>query len=121
MRTHLLFLLVGLVLILGACSGGDQTQATQTPEPESDVKTIDTDPPAVEATETDPPPIQASPTQDSESISAGTGSGMECTVTELLPPIDPTTQALFPPVSGDEWAIGPGDALLSIVEYSDFQ
>jgi len=46
---------------------------------------------------------------------------MECNVVGLLPPLDPTQEALFPPVSDEEWAKGADNPTLTIVEYSDFQ
>lgn len=114
MRKQWLVLLVGLILILGACTGEGQTTATQSPEPETDVQ-------ATEVEDTDLPPDVATATPETGEITTGTSTTIECTVTGLLPEIDPTTQALFPAVSGEEWAKGPEDATLTIVEYSDFQ
>lgn len=44
-----------------------------------------------------------------------------CKVNALLPAINPTVQALIPAVSADEHILGAKDALVTIVEYSDFQ
>ena len=121
MRKQWLLLLVGLVLVLGACSGQEQSTATQTPEPDVDVQVTETDPPADQADAADPPQAAATAAEDGEKIAASDGTVIECTVTSLLPEVDPTTQAIFPAVSSEEWAKGPEDATLTIVEYSDFQ
>ena len=44
-----------------------------------------------------------------------------CTVVKLVPTQGPTEESLFPPVSGKDWGLGPEDAALTILEYSDLQ
>ena len=121
MRKHWLLLLVGLILVLGACTGQDQSTPTQSSEPDVDVQVDETDPPTDQAEETELPQAAETAAAEGEKIAADTGTVIECSVTGLLPEVDPTTQAIFPAVGGEEWAKGPEDATLTIVEYSDFQ
>lgn len=44
-----------------------------------------------------------------------------CTVTSMQPTPNPTLQAIFAPVSDDDWVIGPASAQTTLIEYSDFQ
>jgi cyclophilin family peptidyl-prolyl cis-trans isomerase/protein-disulfide isomerase len=44
-----------------------------------------------------------------------------CKVTALVPTPNPTIEALLPPVSAEDHILGAKDALVTIVEYSDFQ
>ena len=60
-------------------------------------------------------------TTEPETFLAEAGSSIECSVTSMLTAVDPTTQALFPQISEDEWKLGPEDAHLTIIDYSDFQ
>ncbi|MEA3438912.1 MAG: hypothetical protein U9R58_01370 [Chloroflexota bacterium] len=106
-KTYLILLLL-LILILAACSGTDQTTASNTE-------------PAAQTTDTPKPISPTSEGTEPEKLPAASGDIDECTVVGLLPPIDPTQQALFPAVSEDDWVKGPQDADITIVEYSDFQ
>lgn len=45
----------------------------------------------------------------------------KCTVVSLQPTPSPTEIAVFPPVSELDWAEGPADAKVTIIEYSEFQ
>jgi len=110
MKKHVLLIMVSFLIFLAACSG---TELTETPEssesgPEETVTDI------AQSTVTSEPK-QPSP------LLAGSGEPTECNVVGLLPPLDPTQQALFPPVTEGEWIKGPADAAVTIVEYSDFQ
>ncbi len=44
-----------------------------------------------------------------------------CSSLSVSPPVDPTLQALVPPVSEEDWTEGKPDAPITILEYSDFQ
>ncbi len=106
-KTYLLLLLL-LILVLAACSGSDQTTASNTE-------------PVAQTTDAPKPISPTSEGTESEKLPAASGDISECTVVGLLPPIDPTQQAQFTAVSEDDWVKGPLDADVTIVEYSDFQ
>lgn len=44
-----------------------------------------------------------------------------CTVVSPRPTPGPTEQSIFPPVGDLDWVIGPQEASITLVEYSDFQ
>jgi hypothetical protein len=47
---------------------------------------------------------------------------MVCQVVSVKPTLGPTEVSMFPPPSKDEWILGENqDALMTIIEYSDFQ
>lgn len=96
------FLLLTLALILAACQSASPTVSPPT----------DTAAPT-ETTETTPPPTEES--------SPAAGDEASCTVVSLLPTPGPTEQSLFPPVSADDWFMGPDSAHVTIIEYGDFQ
>jgi hypothetical protein len=50
-----------------------------------------------------------------------TPSLMGCTVVSRQPTPGPTEQALIPPVGEKDWVKGPDGALVTFIEYSDFQ
>jgi len=65
-------------------------------------------------------PAQTStPSEASEAASGEPMNGCRVTGSQLQP--NPTLVALFPAVSEEDWVIGPSDARVTILEYSDFQ
>jgi cyclophilin family peptidyl-prolyl cis-trans isomerase/protein-disulfide isomerase len=44
-----------------------------------------------------------------------------CTVKSTQPKANPTVQSLLPAVTKEDWAKGPADAFVTIIEYCDFQ
>ena len=105
MTKKILFIFFILALTLVACTANDTT-----PAQEATVVVADT-----------PSPIPQ-PTATATKVQlSGDGSLMACNVVSLLPPIDPTQAAVFPPVSDEDRTQGVEDARVTIVEYSDFQ
>ncbi len=51
---------------------------------------------------------------------AATGEQMQCVIVEPLGPNEQITAAL-PPITDEDWSIGPEDAPLTILEYADFE
>ena len=116
MKKHLLIVAaLGLIPLLAACGKAaatptpeatdEPTAAVASPRPESEA-TPAAAPASEEATEIAPEPEAAFPTPH---------PNPEC-VAEPIPE-DPN----IPPVTADEWSKGPDDALVTIVEYADFQ
>ncbi len=69
-------------------------------------------------TPTDTPLPTAKPTVTQ---AAQTGPEPGCTVASAGEETDSGLEALFPPVTDDDWSKGPKNASVTIVEYSDFQ
>jgi len=64
---------------------------------------------------TQPPQAVVPPTEDPNAPK------MECTVVSIMPTPGPTQVSIFPPPGEGDWVRGGDDAVLTIVEYSDFQ
>ena len=96
----LIFPLLLVVMVLTSACGGAATQA-----------------PTSQPTERTAPTVVVSESTDS----APTGPEAGCTVVSRRPTPGPTQQSIFPPVGEDDWAKGPADAKVTIIEYSDFQ
>jgi hypothetical protein len=108
-------MLAALLLMLPAC-------APATPEPTPVVEATPLQAtftsaavPVVEATQ--PAAPVASPT----AVEFPVISQTSCTVVSMIPEPDPSIAALFPPITEDDWVKGPADAVVTILEYSDFQ
>lgn len=113
MKKSFLIVIFSLALLLTACSGADSSTPTQAPQTDAVDQTADTSQPD----DANPPPT---PT-DLQEVSLGSGEAMTCNVVGLLPPPDPTQQALFPLASDEDWIKGADSAQVTVVEYSDFQ
>ncbi len=61
----------------------------------------------------DPQPLQTTIVKGS--------SPARCRVTNLLATPEAATKALYPPPSESDWSKGPDNALVTFMEYSDFQ
>lgn len=58
------------------------------------------------------------PTTQTEAIAT---RPLGCTVVSKQPTPQPISADIIPPVSADDWAIGDEKALITIIEYGDFQ
>ena len=104
-----IFLVLGiLALLLAACAN-----QAGTPNAAGTLVASEAPQQAVEPSST---PAQATP------------SGLQtvnlpakCTVISNQPTPDPTEEALTPPANDKDWAQGPKDAKVTIIEYGDFQ
>jgi hypothetical protein len=90
-------LLMGLAL--AACQGAAGVLPTATP----------TAAPTLTPAPANPTPVPASAGQ------------AECTVVGLLPTPDPAQSSPFPPLGGGDWIQGEDTAIVTLVEYGDFQ
>lgn len=137
----LLVLLMG-ALVLSACKGTipvPETMSTRAPQEESeeipDTETAEIETPEIEGTS---PALETEPvSQSAEDISAlkrvstdplTTDDGlMACTPAEpMFAPLTDEVRAQYqipdiPEVSDEDWVLGPKDAMMTIVVYTDFQ
>jgi cyclophilin family peptidyl-prolyl cis-trans isomerase/protein-disulfide isomerase len=97
--------LIGILLLSGCKIKSFTPTPTPTATPSEAI--VATEPVIVEPTE--PLPLF---TEDGK---------MSCNVYPGLLPLIPAEEATIPPVTDDEWSIGPKDAPLTIIVYDDFQ
>ncbi len=104
------YLLVGVAMLLAACQPSRPSQVSS-------------------FAATGAPPTQAAPLGSTPRLTAAlrltaTPSGSPvppgCTVVSRNPAPGPTQESRFPAVNAKDWQIGPEDARVTIVEYSDF-
>ena len=107
------FILTILVaLLLGAC--GQQTTTTDSEPPvETEV--------AEEIAETEETVNTTVPEATTASVEVAGDVVAECRSYSLLDEIFPFADPNLAPVNDDDWVLGPEDAVVTILEYSDFQ
>ena len=104
-------LLVLVSIFLAACS------STPAGQP---VEAVAENPGETEAIPTEiPPSPEMSPSPDN--TQAVNQAEANCTVVSRQPTPGPTEQSLIPPVSDEDWILGPDDASVTFIEYGDFQ
>ncbi len=112
-----LFLLVAS-LALSAC----QIATITPPEPEPTATEVVTEPTSEVVVE---PTEDLGPQPTADTRLTGDDGNMVCTIVEPLfselTPEQEAQLAVFPPVSDEDWAKGPEDALITVIEYTEFQ
>jgi hypothetical protein len=134
MRKNFLILLVLISFTLAACQGrggeGQPTEEAFSPGVGENLDDADggdiasTLPPVEEPTATVPveseeEQAQMTPTEEDVSRAVSVADG--CTVVSPRPTPAPELETLFSPDPETDWIVGPEDALVTILEYSDFQ
>lgn len=103
-----------LVVSLAACQSSP-ANPTEIPTP-----AVDTPPPSEPTPSLTVPPLpEVSPTPQDEQVQVE--GETYCTVVSRQPTPGPTEQSIVPPVNDSDWAQGPDDAMVTIIEYGDFQ
>ena len=111
MLKKLIVFSVVLVVFLAACQSAP-VDTTEQPLEQAQPSPVPTD--------TDLPPLpEVSPTPTEQQVS--NQADANCTVVSKPPTPGPTEQSLVPLVSDTDWVHGPEDALVTIIEYGDFQ
>jgi len=100
------------ILLISGCQSGKTASPTLHVQPTEAQQ--EQQPTATPITE----PQVTTPAQNQPEDKTDTGPG--CTVVSILPTPIPEIVSLFSP-QGADWSRGPSDALVTIVEYSDFQ
>lgn len=128
MKKSIYLFTLAIFLSLAACQSNGSGSATPTID-ESATATVSVpivNPPTLETPDTTP----VGTANQGSNEGAGnetfnpdmTGQPMPgCTLATLISKPNPTEVSLFKPVTDQDWAIGPEDAAVTIVEYGDFQ
>jgi len=118
MKKYSKFVLFFLVaaLALSACKVATFTP----PAPEPTAESTE----SAENGETDPT-VDLTPQPTADTRLTGDDGKMVCSIVEPLfgelTPEHEAQLAVFPPVSEDDWTKGPEDAIITVIEYTDFQ
>ena len=118
----LVVLLLMTMLLLAACSSTEQSPSAEAPA--TQVEAFEAEAQPTEAQPSEAQPAQVEPTETSAAKSGGdvsaVGTQMECTLVSDQPEVPAELEAIFG-VTEDDWAVGPENAAVTFVEYSDFQ
>jgi hypothetical protein len=117
MNKRIYFITILFTLLLTACQGASPTTTEEPSLVESAPTATKADPTQVPATE-----AKSSPQATASEVDTFTGSSPPgCTVVSPITGPEPTQDSPFPPVSEDDWVVGPEDAAITFIEYGDFQ
>lgn len=122
MRKYIRLLILAGLLLAACSSAGTSVSSIQTAAPDGASMPEMTEPaqptqlPTIAGTlPTGTPKAESQPASTTSEAMAG------CTAKSLFPAPDPTSAALFPPVTDADWRRGPKTAAVKLIEYSDFQ
>lgn len=107
MPKYILLILIVIALGLSACQGQSPASPTTVSPTSAMPPTATQAAQAITSTETVEQSLAAAPPG--------------CTVISPPNTPGPTEQSVFPPVSENDWVIGPENAEITLIEYSDFQ
>jgi hypothetical protein len=105
MRKQFSILFLFFIIILAACQSKTPPSTQESPSPTMDISS----------------PVAHNPTSTLPSESPDSGAPPGCSVVSQPDTSDSGVDSLFPPVSDTDWSFGPGEAKITLIEYSDFQ
>jgi len=108
MKSKILIMVVLATLLLSAC------QPAQTATPSEATEATNAEAPQATDVAAEPPKATLPLAASGEPM-----NGCRVTGSQLEP--NPTLVALFPAVTENDWAKGPSDARVTILDFSDFQ
>ena len=98
-----------LVFFLAACQSAASSPTTEAVDQVTETEAA-----------TEPPPLpEVSPTPAAENVEVQ--GEANCTVVSRQSSTDADQESPVPPVDAADWAHGPADAAVTIIEYGDFQ
>ncbi|MEI8131101.1 MAG: hypothetical protein WCG34_01625 [Leptolinea sp.] len=104
MRKTWISILLALIILITACSQQPTPAATSIPT----------------AAPTEQAPVAGEAAQPTAGI-IPTSAPASCTLSSMLPKVNSELAAAIPQVSDRDWVIGPKDAKITFMEFSDFQ
>ncbi len=108
-----------LACFLTACSSGEKSPSLTALPKLTETFSLKLPTKTASLTQAPEPTLTSASTQAPIPVSSESMPG--CTAKSLFPTPNPTMEALFPPVSQEDWARGPETASVTLIEYSDFQ
>ena len=122
MRKQIGWIILAGFLLAACASAGTSVSDIQTAVPDGASVAEMTEPaqPTQLPTATKTLPTET-PKAVSQPVSTTSEAMAGCTIKSFFPAPDPTSSALFPPVTDADWRRGPKTASVTLIEYSDFQ